>query len=98
MPNSLSKQKCGPGRPSNANEPEPLMVGTPSSSIRRRNCLRKVILAYSSATRGTLTSHLGASGASNKSGAQVRNEESVKSMELYRKTRQGCPGPKVTLA
>ena len=42
--NSLSKQKCGPERPSNTNEPETRMVGTPSSNIRKRNCLRRLIL------------------------------------------------------
>lgn len=55
---SLSKQKCGPGRPSNTNEPEILMVGIPSTNIRKRNCSRRIISACGIVTRGTLTGPL----------------------------------------
>lgn len=87
--NSPSKQKCGPGRPSNTNEPETLMVGTPSTNIRKRNCSRRLISACGNVTRGTLIGSLGAFCASNKSRAQNRDGE-CEIMRLCRKTRQGC--------
>ena len=103
--NSLSKHKCGPERPSNTNEPETLMVGTPSTNIRKRNCLRRLISACGNTTRGTLAGYLGVLCAGNKSRAQIRDEEceiklllfsrSVRSNSLrpHKLQHAGLPGP-----
>ena len=95
--NSLSKQKCGPGRPSNTNEPETLMVGTPSTNIRKRNCSRRLISACGNVNRGTLTGYRGALCAGNKSRAQFRDEKCEINGSVQ-KNQARLPGPKVTVA
>lgn len=94
---SLSKQKCGPGRRSNTNEPETLMVGISSTDIRKRNCSRRIISACGIGTRGTLTGPCQHSVLVTR--PRLTSEmKRVETNGVVRKTRRVCPRLKVMKA